>query len=160
LQLEVLDGASAFKIRAAALIVRDGRVLLNQLKGDVAWMLPGGTGEFGETIEQTLSRELREELGVTCDVGRLLWVVEHFFDLGRRRWHQILWIHEVALPDDCAVVRAETHETPSADGVDRFRWVPLREVRDLRMVPGFLADALAKDLPREPRRLVREDFRT
>jgi len=156
MHLGVLADAHAFKVRAAALIVRDGRVLLNRLRGDDTWMLPGGTGEFGETIEETLRRELREEIGVECEVGRLLWVVEHFFDLGRRRWHQLLWVHEVALPDDCAVVRAETMDSPSAEGSDHFRWTPIEELRGVRLVPGFLADAVV-DLPRAPRHLVHVD---
>lgn len=156
MHLEVVRDASAFKVRAAALIVRDGRVLLNRLRGDETWMLPGGTGEFGETAEETLRRELREELGVECEIGRLLWVVEHFFDLGPRRWHQLLWIHEVALPDDCAVVRAESMDSPHAEGSDHFRWTPFAELRALRLVPGFLADAAA-DSPREPRHLVHVD---
>jgi 8-oxo-dGTP pyrophosphatase MutT (NUDIX family) len=154
--LEVVDGASAFKMRAAALIVRDGRVLLNRLRGDATWMLPGGTAEFGETAEATLRRELREELGVDAGVGRLLWVVEHFFDLNGRRWHQLLWIHEATLPADCDVVRGETFETPGVDGADRFRWTPFAELRALRLVPGFLAEAVV-DRPRAPRHLVHVD---
>jgi len=154
--LEVVGDASAFKVRAAALIVRDGRVLLNRLRGDDTWMLPGGTGEFGETAVETLRRELREELGVDAEVGRLLWVVEHFFDLNGRRWHQLLFVHQVALPDDRRVLTDETFETPSAEGTDRFRWTQFAELRALRLVPGFLVDEAA-DPPREPRHLVHVD---
>jgi ADP-ribose pyrophosphatase YjhB (NUDIX family) len=155
--LEVVGGAEAFKIRAAALIVRDGRVLLNRLRGDPAWMLPGGTGEFGETVEETLRRELREDLGVDARVGRLLWLVEHFFDLGARRWHQLLWVHEAALPEDCGILRAETMETPSAEGSDHFRWTTFDELPRIRVLPGFLAEGL-RDLPTSPTRVVREDY--
>src|SRR5262252_1300783 len=140
MHLEVLDDASAFKVRAAALIVRDGRVLLNRITGVDTWMLPGGTGEFGETAERTLARELSEELRCDCRVGRLLWMVEHFFDLGARRWHQLLFIHEATLPDECALLRAETMDTPNADGSDHFRWFALDGLRGVRVVPGFLVD--------------------
>jgi 8-oxo-dGTP pyrophosphatase MutT (NUDIX family) len=155
MQLEVLRGADAFKIRAAALIVRDGRVLLNSLRGpDEPWMLPGGTGEFGETAEATLRRELREELGVDVRVGRLVWVVEHFFPLNGRCWHQLLWLHEATLPDDCGlpVCDAWTSETTH----DVFRWTPFGELRALRLLPGFLADAVG-DLPAAPRHVVHVD---
>ncbi len=155
--IEVVDGASAFKVRAAALIVRDDRLLLNRISGVDSWMLPGGTGEFGETVEETLARELREELGVDCRIGRLLWMVEHFFDLGPRRWHQLLWIHEATLPDDCAVVRAETWDTPGAEGSDHFRWTDFDDLRRLRVLPGFLADEIGA-LPTSPRRVLREDL--
>ena len=157
MHLELLDGASAFKVRAAALIVRDGRVLLNSTKFSSAWMLPGGTGEFGESVEETLRRELREELRAEATVGRLLWMVEHFFDLEGRRWHQLLWIHEAALPDSCDVVRADTWESPHEGGVDRFRWARAAELRSLRVLPGFLADAVG-ELPCEPRRVLHEDY--
>jgi 8-oxo-dGTP pyrophosphatase MutT (NUDIX family) len=156
MQLEVADGASWFKVRAGALIVRDGRVLLNRLRGDETWMLPGGTGEFGETVEETLRRELREELGVECRVGRLLWMVEHFFDISPRRWHQLLWIHEATLPDDCAMVRTEAMDTPSPDGLDHFRWTRFDDLRRIRVLPGFLADEVRAP-PSAPRHVVRVD---
>jgi 8-oxo-dGTP pyrophosphatase MutT (NUDIX family) len=156
MHLEVRDGSSAFKIRSAALIVRDGRVLLNRLRGDDVWMLPGGTGEFGESAEETLRRELREELGVEASVGRLLWVVEHFFELTGRRWHQVLWIYEASLPGDVGSEDGEW-ERASSDGAERFLWADAAALRSLRVVPGFLPGAVA-DPPHRPVHLTHRDL--
>ena len=156
MHLELLQGDAAFKVRAAALIVRDGRVLLNGLSSVDVWMLPGGTGEFGESSEEILVRELREELGVEAAVGRLLWVVEHFFDTGPRRWHQLLWIYEAALPADCDLVRRDAWVSPTADGEERFRWAGRADLRALRVIPGFLPGAIG-DLPATTRFLVHDD---
>jgi 8-oxo-dGTP diphosphatase len=54
----------------AALIVRSGQILLGQRAANRAlypgvWDLFGGHLEPGEKIEQTLVRELQEELGIT-----------------------------------------------------------------------------------------------
>jgi len=65
-------------IHVVAAVITDarGRVLLNRRteNRDMAglWEFPGGKRESGETSEQALVRELREELGIEADVGEWL----------------------------------------------------------------------------------------
>jgi 8-oxo-dGTP diphosphatase len=47
----------------------DGRVLAARRERPAGWELPGGKVEPGETEPAALVRELREELGVTVEVG-------------------------------------------------------------------------------------------
>lgn len=60
---------------AAALVDRDGRVLVQQrgLERSMAglWEFPGGKIEEGETPEAALMRELREELGIDTEAACL-----------------------------------------------------------------------------------------
>ena len=55
-------------------INRKGQLLLTQRRApgrkfwDGKWQLPGGEVEFGESPEQALAREMREELGVTVKI--------------------------------------------------------------------------------------------
>jgi mutator protein MutT len=61
---------------SAALIFRDGKLLITQRHAGShlggLWEFPGGKREAGETFEQCLVREIREELGVEISVGELL----------------------------------------------------------------------------------------
>ena len=59
----------------AAARTRDGRWVLIR-RGDTGeWALPGGTLEWGETLRESVVRELEEEAGVTgCTLGRLVGV--------------------------------------------------------------------------------------
>jgi 8-oxo-dGTP diphosphatase len=61
--------------RAAAVIVRDGRVLMvhersRRSGGGEWWTLPGGGVEPGETAEEALRREVFEETGLVVSQAR------------------------------------------------------------------------------------------
>ena len=65
---------------AAAVIVQDGKVFATQrgygeFKG--GWEFPGGKIEPGETPQQALTREIKEELDVNIEVGELIDIVEY-----------------------------------------------------------------------------------
>ncbi len=53
-----------FVDKIAFVHVRDGKVLVALNEGNDTWFLPGGRREPGETDEQTLIREVKEELAV------------------------------------------------------------------------------------------------
>jgi 8-oxo-dGTP diphosphatase len=65
----------------AAIIEHRGRLLICQRRaGDVfglKWEFPGGKIRRGETPRAALARELREELGVAADVGRVVFRTRH-----------------------------------------------------------------------------------
>jgi 8-oxo-dGTP diphosphatase len=60
----------------AGVLRRDNRILICQRRADqphaLKWEFPGGKLEPGESPEQALVRELREELGIESTVGREL----------------------------------------------------------------------------------------
>jgi 8-oxo-dGTP diphosphatase len=61
---------------AAAAVIFDahGRVLLQRRRDAGTWGLLGGHVEFGETVEQTVLREIREEAGVAARLTRFIGV--------------------------------------------------------------------------------------
>ena len=56
--------------------IENGRVLCARSRGEDTFFLPGGKREPGESDEQALAREIREELSVTLTVGKRLHVFE------------------------------------------------------------------------------------
>ncbi|MGW0708201.1 NUDIX domain-containing protein [Streptomyces sp. NPDC002643] len=65
--------------RVTGIAIEGDRILLlrQDTDGPRAWSLPGGKVEDGETLEQGLVREMREETGAEVEVGRLLYLCDH-----------------------------------------------------------------------------------
>lgn len=67
----------------AGLIRRQGKVLVGQRPEGASlagsWEFPGGKIELGESPEQALARELKEELGVDAEIGPLKFVFTHTY---------------------------------------------------------------------------------
>ncbi|MCL6565799.1 MAG: NUDIX domain-containing protein [Acidobacteriia bacterium] len=69
-------------VGVGGVVIRDGRALLirrgsEPLKGQ--WSIPGGLLELGETLEEGVRRELREETGLEVRVLELIEVFERIF---------------------------------------------------------------------------------
>lgn len=116
------DARKLLLVVACALVDAEGRVLLAQrppgktLAG--LWEFPGGKVEPGETPEETLVRELHEELGIVTQIPCLapltfashgyetfhllmpLYVCRRFEGIPRAREGQVLkWVRPKALRD-------------------------------------------------------------
>jgi ADP-ribose pyrophosphatase YjhB (NUDIX family) len=105
-QVEDLEGKFQVPpyVRPLAICVlrrADGAVLLaagfDEVKGERFYRPLGGTIEFGERSEETVRRELREELGAEIDEPRLLAVFENIFEYRGRPGHELVWVYEAGL---------------------------------------------------------------
>ena len=72
---------AAVTVAVGILIDDAGRVLVTRRAPDThqggLWEFPGGKVEADETLLEALTRELREELGVSVEAAEALMVLEH-----------------------------------------------------------------------------------
>ena len=91
-------GTTRFQFRAAAIIRREGHVLIHRSTTDDSWALPGGRVEMGEISAEALARELQEELGVAAEIGRLAIVMEDLFRYDGRVIHEMGFYYPAEIP--------------------------------------------------------------
>lgn len=126
---------------SAALLLRGQQFLIAQRLPDVAngslWEIPGGKLEFGESPEESLRRELQEELGIDATVGQIYGVFSQVVSPAL----QVLLIVYACLsgPDQ-----------PRALECQDFRWVSPGEALEYPLAPldRQIVERLLVDYPK------------
>ena len=152
---EWLEPVDRIAVRALVLDGQNCALLVKfvDLDGQVWWATPGGGIGKGESPEQTLRRELYEELGLKdFDLGPEIWTREHTFawmgQILRQREHIHLVLVEGHEPVPTIDLRAE--------GVHELRWWTLSELEAAaetlvpRRLPEFLRELLERGAPPKP----------
>lgn len=128
-----------FSYRVAGLLIKNNKVLLQRPISDAGYAIPGGHVSFGETNEETLIREFREEIGVDIKVENLKWVGEIFFPWGDKPCHQINLFYKVTLTEDtqillngnfCGIEKIENGSFKL-----EFSWVDLKDILNVELYP-------------------------
>lgn len=86
------------RVVAHCVLRRGRKVLLIRFEepgtGRVGWRAPGGGIELGETSEEAVRREIREEVGVEIEVLKFRGAVEGFIEWQGEREHEIVFLFE------------------------------------------------------------------
>ncbi len=126
-----------------AIIVKDAKILLTLNHDDTGdfYLLPGGGQKFGETLSQTMQREVLEETGWVVEPGELILArdyigANHEFARWEADVHQteliflavpIRHVEQALLPD------------PWQTGIE---WVDIGNLKDIRIYPSVLKDII------------------
>lgn len=128
---------------SAALIHREGRYLIARRKAEAHlggfWEFPGGKREPGESLQDCLRRELREELGIKITSPESFKVIRHAYPEKTVELHFFL----------CSIASGEA--TPL--GCDEVRWATPQEMGALQFPPADqpLIEALLQSYVHDPR---------
>ena len=134
-----------FHLRAGAIVLEAGHVLLHRLEEDTFWALPGGRVEAGEEGAETIVREFMEELGLHVACNELLAVGENFFEYQGEPHHEIGLYFSVSLPEDSDIRdTSRSHIGIEGDRRLEFRWFPYEEIREIDFRPAALQASIAE----------------
>jgi ADP-ribose pyrophosphatase YjhB (NUDIX family) len=126
---------------AKAVILRGNKILLIRNIDEYGdwYCLPGGRQQFGETLHETLTRECKEEIGITPVIKNLMYVKEYihgnheFRDKGRNQ-HKIEFIFMCAVDDDANPIFGSNID----DSQKEIVWCLLSDVSQLNIYPRRL----------------------
>ena len=116
----------------AVIVNEEGKVFLAK-RGQKArnergmWQIPGGSVEFGETYQDALKREVKEEHGVEIEVIKLLDVSNHIMPEEKQHW-----VSPILL---CRITSG-TPQILEPEKCDEIGWFSLEEIQNMPAAPG------------------------
>jgi len=122
-------------IGVGAVIIKDGKILLEKRKnepGKGKWSIPGGLVELGESVEQTVIREVKEETGLDVEKPEHIDVVDNIIrdENGEVKYHFVIIDYFVKLKGGTLEAKSDAEE---------LRWVLLDEVEKYDLTKTFRA---------------------
>jgi len=125
------------RVRACALIIENDSVLLVEFTDEngVHYNLPAGGAEPGETIEEAVRREAKEEAGVDVEVGSLVFVSEDAPHVSKNRAS----IHSLSLMFRCKIKNGSFPHFPSNPDLNQtdVKWIPLNQLENITLYPNI-----------------------
>jgi 8-oxo-dGTP diphosphatase len=120
-------------VGVGAIVLRKGEILLEQRGNEPArgqWTIPGGVVEIGESLEDAVRRETKEETGLDVQHAHLIDVVDqvHLDQKGSIEYHYVIIDY---------VVTVKSGEPHAASDAKALRWVPIGEVEGYNLTPSF-----------------------
>ncbi|MEO7617746.1 MAG: NUDIX domain-containing protein [Candidatus Saccharibacteria bacterium] len=143
-----------FNVTARGLIIHEGKLLICRLRShDTFYCLPGGKLDVGESIEQTMIREMVEESGIKPEVGNLLFINQ----LINSTHHRIEFFYHIRNSQD--YLDANLNEATHANEIAEWKLADIRnDEYDLR--PSFLvklADSYLDDPDNTIMKIIQSD---
>ncbi|PIY81154.1 hypothetical protein COY00_00390 [Candidatus Pacearchaeota archaeon CG_4_10_14_0_2_um_filter_35_33] len=130
------------KTRASALIFEDGKVMVT--KHDVPdygvyYLLPGGGIELGESPEDALKREVKEECGIDIEVHRLVYYKSGYTD--KDNYLDLIFL--------CKKVGRDIKVSEDEKNVKEVQFVTPNEIKELKFFPKQLIGLDLLNLPEQ-----------
>lgn len=119
-----------YNLRVYGLLFHKDQVLVtHENRFDILMTkFPGGGLEFGEGIADGLTREFKEELGVTIEVGTLFYVNEFLQISSFDESDQLISFYYKVTTDDLDKIEHEEFSNEIEVGGQRFEWRPISEL--------------------------------
>jgi len=122
-------------VGVGAVVLSNGKILLEKRKSEPEkgkWSIPGGLVELGESVEDTVIREVKEETGLDVEKPEHIEVVDNIVrdDNGNVKYHFVII-------DYLAKLKGGT--VKAASDAEELRWVTLDEVEKYDLTKTFRA---------------------
>lgn len=137
-----------FNYRVCGMIIHEGKILAMHDQRSPYYYLPGGRVQLGETVEEAVLREIREELEIDAKIVRPLWFNQGFFteDVSGEQFHEICIYFLMDISHTDLLSKGKQFVLSENNQRHTFEWLEFDRLKDEYFYPIFLKEKIF-DLP-------------
>lgn len=133
-----VDGV-LFSYRVGGVLIKDNKILLT--KGGDDYSLPGGHSQIGETSQETIVREFKEETGLDVEQLNVISTYENFWKWGDKNCHQLCIYYRLK------IINENQELVPNPDTSDtKYIWLELEELKNINLYPIGISDQILNNI--------------
>lgn len=133
-----------FNHRVAAVIIHNNKLLAQKNIKENTYYLVGGRVSFGESSEEALIREIKEELNIDIKSYKPIWVNECFFGDSGNAFHEIGIYYLVDVSQTDFSHYETTFETIEGHRINKYEWLNIDEIDNVLIYPEFIKEEIKK----------------
>jgi 8-oxo-dGTP diphosphatase len=148
------------RLRVCGIFIQEGNILLvkhrrfanNTHFPEESWILPGGGVHYGESLTAALKREVLEETGYTCEVGRVAFIKELIFPFDapkEKAVHHSVSICFYGNIISGSLITGRDPEFGEHQLIIETKWIPINVIEDYVLYPPFLSSFLKSGFENE-----------
>lgn len=141
-------GEYKLNVRAGIVIVHNNKVLTHKSDDKDHYALPGGRIEVGENSEETVKREIFEEMGREIEIEGYVATIENFFVMEGKKYHELYFLYKGEFKNEEDRKIEYTLNNEEGNDYLHYEWLDLSKIDEYNILPGCLKDILKmKQLP-------------
>ncbi len=144
-------------IRAAGIIIHNGKILLHRNTNSDHYALIGGRVEIGESSASTIKREVKEELGKDVEITGYVSTIENFFEMKGSKYHEIMFVHKIEFANEEDKKIEYTMKNIEGKDYLQYEWINLDSINEYPILPIVIKDILREN--KFPTHKINNDFK-
>ena len=134
-------------IRAAVLIIHNNKLLVHKNENSDYYALLGGRIKIGESSEETIKREIGEELGKEIEIIKYISTIENFFETNGKKYHEIEFVYKAEFVNEEDKKIEDTLRNIEGEDWIHYDWLDLSKIDEYPLRPQIIKKILKEEKP-------------
>lgn len=143
MDLKIKTDKEEFHGRTCGIINQNDKFLIMRVNKTDYFHIPGGHIEIGETAEDGIKREIKEEIGCGVSEAKLFAIQENFWIRNEKKCHGIEFYY--IIKPDVNLIQNDYEKVELDKGEKKlleFKWVTANELKDIDLKPANIKELL------------------